>query len=447
MTPIKLATCIFLAVFISTNATVKSKLSEAFNQQWVSYQLAIYLPEFKKQTTESQIPKEAAAKLPSFKLVDALAKELDSPQILIELLNDVQTAYKPPSLQMIEYFGRGLSKAQALDIQEIEHAIVLTVAYPNKDHWHDLDKVQRFTYELAKEMNGFVWDEETREIFTVDGYKQRRFFESKQSIPSMKQHTVIHAYSNGEGVRAITLGMAKFGLPDIVVNDFSWSSNSQVGNLITAISQALAEGRRPNESDEFFLDLTQIKLPGYQAELKDMVLENAKLKGSFPLVPAKPDEGDPDNYLIEPQFTQDNVVSKQQAQETFLKELFGWKDEITYIKHNEEILAASAQAKKRLPELQKKFKAGYEPGAYLLLKAPFATEENGREWMWVEVTQWDSSDIKGILNNEPFHIPSLNAGATVWIKQDEVFDYIYYDADGNSEGNETGKLIQRFKEK
>jgi uncharacterized protein YegJ (DUF2314 family) len=61
--------------------------------------------------------------------------------------------------------------------------------------------------------------------------------------------------------------------------------------------------------------------------------------------------------------------------------------------------------------------------------------------MWIEVIGWGET-IKGILQNEPFNVPNLRAGAEVHVTQDKIFDYIRYYPDGTSEGNETGKLIQ-----
>jgi uncharacterized protein YegJ (DUF2314 family) len=51
--------------------------------------------------------------------------------------------------------------------------------------------------------------------------------------------------------------------------------------------------------------------------------------------------------------------------------------------------------------------------------------------------------ITGILQNEPHYVKRLRAGSHVLIKPEEVFDYVYYKADGAKEGNETGRLMQQ----
>jgi uncharacterized protein YegJ (DUF2314 family) len=64
--------------------------------------------------------------------------------------------------------------------------------------------------------------------------------------------------------------------------------------------------------------------------------------------------------------------------------------------------------------------------------------------MWVEITAWEGANIKGMLKNEPFNIPSLHGGQVVKVRQEDVFDYIRYYPDGRKEGNETGAIIENM---
>ena len=63
--------------------------------------------------------------------------------------------------------------------------------------------------------------------------------------------------------------------------------------------------------------------------------------------------------------------------------------------------------------------------------------------MWVEVTSWKGDKIKGLLQNEPYNVPTLHSGQIVEVSQTSVFDYIRRYADGKMEGNETGKIIEK----
>lgn len=63
----------------------------------------------------------------------------------------------------------------------------------------------------------------------------------------------------------------------------------------------------------------------------------------------------------------------------------GSEDAISYVDHDAELLEASRKAKQEFPRLAALTGKGFAPGERLLLKAPFKTDADGREWMWVEV--------------------------------------------------------------
>lgn len=75
------------------------------------------------------------------------------------------------------------------------------------------------------------------------------------------------------------------------------------------------------------------------------------------------------------------------------------------------------------------------------VKAPFATPDGSKEWMWVEVVRWDGDTIHGVLNTDPSQIPGLAAGARVSVSSQDVFDYLLERGDAGQEGNETGAIM------
>lgn len=66
--------------------------------------------------------------------------------------------------------------------------------------------------------------------------------------------------------------------------------------------------------------------------------------------------------------------------------------------------------------------------------------------MWVEVTGWKDQKITGLLENEPADVADLHAGQVVEVKEEDVFDYIRYYADGREQGNTTGEIIKHMEE-
>lgn len=408
----------------------------------IRYRSIIYFYPGTQEIDTSAVEKE----FKTFELVDRLPKSSVKPMVSLSVINDVEGAYPVPDLSYLSYFGRGLDKQQASQIQKSNLAIVIDVAYPMSMTLDGLKDVAISVFNFASSAGGLIWDSETRELFTPEAWRVKRIESWTGGIPEIENHTVIHAYKNNEGVRAITLGMAKLGLPDIVVNDFSWSLNRSMGNLINLVAQSLTEGLVPNKEGYLELNINELKNTGYKRELVSTLKDNAELRVEIKIGEGKWEEGDPENYIIELLFNDLEGSSLSEKHEMLLSSLFGWEDQISYVKHNQLIEAASERAKNRLNSLRDDFNKGLSPGEFIQVKAPFATPDGGNEWMWVEVLSWKGKVIKGLLKNEPYHIPDLRGGSEVVVRQGDVFDYIRNYPDGTSEGNETGELIRKYQQ-
>ncbi|MDZ4263359.1 MAG: DUF2314 domain-containing protein [Pseudomonadota bacterium] len=426
-------------------AAEKSKTTDANSDgpSVVSYQFAIYLiPDCGKDLALTAT-KHARELLPNFNLATSISNAAKKPFLNIDVIEDALTEYSPPNEQSLHYFGRGISAEDGKKLQKSNNAILLNFAYPVDYVLTGMQEALLFTKKLAQTCNGLIWDESTREIFSPDAWHEKRIARWGKDGPNIVDHTVIHAYKNTEFIRAISLGMQKFNLPDIVVNDFVWSNNNQMANLINIVGQSFIEGSTTDDHFTLTVNLHNLKNEALKKNIILSLKENASAQATIPLKLANREEGDPDNYLLEINFDDQKGNRLQEKQETFISRFFGPEDKITYIKHNEKIKAASAAAKKKLPQLKNDFNRGMQPGEYIYLKAPFETPDGSNEWMWIEVIGWDQK-IKGILQNDPFEIPTLRAGAEVYVSQDKIFDYIRNYPDGTSEGNETGKLIEEL---
>lgn len=386
-----------------------------------------------------------AKAFPYFELVDELPATASKPVLSYNLIRNFEDSYPVPDLNYLGYFGRGLDKQQATLIQGSKLALIIDVAYPAAMSYAGLSATSTSLYQFAKSNEGLIWDSETRELFTPSAWKQKRLDGwASGKTPSVVDHTVIHAYRHDEGVRAITLGMAKFGMPDVVVNNFSWSLNTSIGNLINLVAQSIMEGAVPDKNGMLKLNISALDDTRYKHDLKADLIENAQEQVNLLIGEAKWEQGDPENYLIEILFDNVQGASLSERQESLLSGVFGWEDKISYVRHNALIEAASARARNKLPGLRADFNDGLAPGEFIQVKAPFDTPDGGHEWMWVEVMSWRGNEIKGLLKNEPYNIPDLKGGSEVVVNEDEVFDYIRTYPDGRSEGNETAELIMKF---
>lgn len=409
----------------------------------VFYQYALYLLPGYEGDPVATATTQVRDKYADYALVDVLDEPPTRPAMLLHLETDVAGQYAVPDMSFIGRFGHGVTREQALAVQKSERALLVSIAYPAELMAAAFPDALALMADLAVQHDSLIWDESTREIFTVDAWREQRIATWNDGNPSVYDHTVIHAYKNTEYVRAITLGMQKFGLPDIVANDFAWSLNRPMGHLINLAAQTLIEGGDFNEDFSLDVDVEKIRNDDIREAIRASLLDKATSRMRLQLKPVEPEEGDPDNFLLEIRFDDAAGNSLQERQEALLSALFGWEDSITEVNHNAAILAASERARARLPELRRAFNQGLEPGEYITVKAPFATADGGTEWMWVEVIEWDGDRIRGLLKNEPVYVPDLKGGAEVTVDQSELFDYIRNFADGRVEGNETGQIMQQ----
>jgi uncharacterized protein YegJ (DUF2314 family) len=413
----------------------------------IHFQYAVYLLPTASAHNRNVLAglRDVLRKFPEMKLVDEIPAQPQSTYISAHFEEHAREKYAPPSMKLLRYSGRGLTATQARELQECKEALLLDFSHPKKYVWTGLRTADAIVDELVQRTGGFAWDDETREVFSAKEWHDRRIGSWGGETPDVSEETVIHIYDNEHSVRAITLGMSKMGLPDVTMNSSTWSSESQIGNLINIFSQCLAEGQAIRQAGDFKLDLQTVK----NSHVRHHHFSSIKGKGlgvaCVSLRPAQWEEGDPKNRLIHLGSDKYPGPDSDAQQESMISSFFGSEDAVSKINHNEELLAASIRAKAKLPDLQKAFAAGLQPGEYVDVKAPFATEGGGREWMWVEVTKWKGDDIEGILENDPQEVPGLRAGQRVNVSQQEVFDYLHH-FDNRTEGNSTGEIIKKMTE-
>ena len=411
-------------------------------------EFAIYLLPDSKGKPDEALAKVLAAQKYSWVQVTEFPKSpVTKATLYSKLITDVAKSYKAPSLDSLQYFGRGISKEQAEQLQTCQQVYLVDFLYLSTDVWKASKSATELAGALGQEMNGLVWDEETREIFTPEEWAKKRVTTwTGDGAPDVTKQITIHAYKDDEFVRGITLGMSKFGLPDVVVSNFVWSEDKQVGTLIDLVAQALAEDSELTTPGEFDLDINKIKNAAMRDRVAATLLDKATSTAKLGLMLGVPEQGDPENRLVEITFDfakGDDVHARQDA---VLSSFFGWEDKVKSIKHNAELLAASQRAKDKLPALRDAFSKGFAPGEFIEVKGPFKTPDGRTEWMWVEVQSWKGEVIRGMLKNEPFFIPTLHGGQTVDVAQDDVFDYLHTFPDGHTEGNETSPIIEKMEQ-
>ncbi len=387
-----------------------------------------------------------AVKYPGLKRIAEIPKEPKERLVSAFTQDRVSEKYAAPSVDSILTFGHDITQQQAQQLQKSQKAFILRFGHPRNDVWSALHVADSLAEDLARTTGGMVWDNETREMFSPDAWHKARLepWVDAAAVPDISREIVLHIYRHGGFDRAISLGMTKMGLPDVVVTGFPTSSSSAVGNLINLYAQSLAEGAALDRSGLFLLDLNSIK--NSSARTWPSLKSNATGIAYLTVKRGTREDGDPGNQLIELSADRYPGNDLHQKQDRMLDCFFGWEDSIARISHTDELLDASRSALANLPKLREAFNAGLKPGEYIQVKARFGTPGGGNEWMWVEVINWKGRNITGILSNEPADIPYLHSGQQLEVHEEDLFDYIHEFPDGKKEGNTTGQILRRAEE-
>jgi uncharacterized protein YegJ (DUF2314 family) len=445
-----LAKKLFFALFLFVAATAAANQTlPAGSPQTpaVRFQFAVYYPA--PPSTEPLAALRSLARAwPQLTMVDGPLPEAPAGTLIsARMIENVRKHYPPPDVASLKYFGRGLSAAQITALQGARQALVIDFGHPKQDTMDALRNATTLAAQVAAKTGGLLWDEETREVFTPEKWRELRLSGWTGGVPDMASQITVHAYQHGDLVRGVSLGMVKFGLPDLAADQYPWSSNKPMGSLINLLAQALAEGTVVGRDGRVDIDIRKIVHPQVRARLLDGAKDNAQMTGKLLLLNAPREKGDPENRIAAIAFARYPGPDNTARQEAMLSAMFGSSDGIKYIKHNDELEQASALARKKLTAMEADFRRGLRPGEYLQAKAPFPTPAGGNEWMWVEITKWDGDRIDGLLQNDPFDIPGMKAGQSVRIKLSDVFDYIRVHPDGRREGNTTGTIIEKMQGK
>jgi uncharacterized protein YegJ (DUF2314 family) len=351
------------------------------------------------------------------------------------------TEYPPPSAENLQYFARGLSDAEERSLLDAKAVTVLLFSGPPGAAVSTYRLAVEIGAALAKATGGLIYDDETRLSYDETSWRAT-VDEWEPEVPNVAQNTIIHMYRDGELFRLVTLGMAKFALPDISVNQVSSHDASPMGTLINLACQTLVERGTIDQPGALAVRIGSIRNAKARSKFGEDLARGATKKASLHVALAEAREGDADNRLMEIVFF-GPAGKLQEEHNATLSTLFGSQDDVVGVKADDrEIQAASARAKVAVMKYKPVFRRGAPELERLTVKGPFKTSNDGVEWMWVEVLRWEGKTIHGVLQNDPYDVPELKAGARVDVSEDSIFDYIYRGADGGVEGNETSALIE-----
>jgi uncharacterized protein YegJ (DUF2314 family) len=350
----------------------------------------------------------------------------------------------PPDAKTVALFGRGLDAERGKEVAGSKGVLALAWNLDADPKFEKLRKAEALAGDVAAKSGGVLWDAETREIFSVSAWKERRVDGWEGDLPEVGHHFVIHYYANEDRHRVVTLGLVKLGVPDLAVSDVPQHQASEMQTLVQAIAQLLVEGAAVGGDGRLDVNLSAIRHGRARADLLAASPTGAH-RTNVTLAIGKQEDGDADNRLVDLRFDGHPGATEAERQAAAVKALTGAsEDQPTRARASDaELEAVAARVQARLPAVAAAFKKGLPVGDRISVKAPFDTDNGGVEWMWIEVTAWDGRKIQGSLSNEPRSISRLSLGAKVEVAQAAVADYLWRKADGTHEGGESAEILKR----
>jgi hypothetical protein len=211
----------------------------------------------------------------------------------------------PPTLELIHSDGRGLRPGQAESIASSRGLIAIVVSLDDDPTFTRLHQLQLLALDIAKANGGAIWEEATREVYSVPEWQKVRVDGWEEDRPEVRRHIALHYDDsrdgpgpNGRG-RLVTLGMEKFGLPDLAVQAVRRSEVGNATRVIDGVAQLLVEGAKLDPGGVLTFDLNAVK---QQIARTALLGVSRPIANTVTLVPVPREKGDADNRLVEVRF-------------------------------------------------------------------------------------------------------------------------------------------------
>lgn len=350
--------------------------------------------------------------------------------------------YAPPSAASLRYTAIGVPESLAGSLAQADRVLTIGLIAGRRDALAANRAACSLVADLAAATGGYPWDEETRQLFSRERWRIDRVENWQDGLPDLKGQITMHAYAAPDLIRIITLGLRKFGLPDLVVTNIPREHSAAAGNLVNCVAQRLVEGQSVT-AGKLDLRLADTRHPA--ARIRALANPGTGAHGAVTLTlsPVAPEEGDPRNTLWKLDFPASGLKAYTERVLWGANELFGSTDRMSKARGDDAAMAAAREkARSAFFAREALFRAGLPFGEHLLVKGPF-TSDGQTEYMWVEITKWGPDYIEGILANDPFYVKTLHSGSRVRVTFADIYDYIWRHADGTQEGNESGKVLEK----
>lgn len=279
------------------------------------------------------------------------------------------------------------------------------------------------TAAIAEQLKGLVHDQVCERIERPDSFARRTVTAPLGQSAFSRSRIEFQYTPRPDGtVRLVSVGLARFGTPDLAVETASLRVAERLPEVLAAVAKKLVDGE---ESSPVRLSLDDLEASRGAPFPEDAGASSAPFPVFVGLEPVKAKAGDPNPFMV-------RVIPDEGATPDGYRDLVeaffpGGEDEEP---SDTEIEAMRARTQQALPEA---FSRADREGGRLYLHLPFELTDGGAvEYLWIAVESHDERMVTGTLLDEPTHLLRRKKGDRVTLPHKGAIEYLLEPADSGT---------------
>lgn len=341
-----------------------------------------------------------------------------------------------PNVSYVKTFGFGFSDEDAVECASAGSLILLTFRSPAQNIFKKNLGMMWISYLLSKKFDGYIYDLESKELFTKKYFSN---FNLKENFKDLRIHILVQKYPYTPGsYRIVTLGMAKFGCPDIEIKDFKTTASISLERLCYGICKKLIDIRKKKEQPLPFPKNLSLKVKEIFEATNQLNGKGKQLEQivKISLKPGEYESGD----------SQKNIVRIYPPRNMSMEK---WCDDVSgkvagfIIKRKYDVNEAFLkkvyeEAQKNLPQFENYYK-NRNPKDSFFAKISIKCK-NIEELIWLKVIGKKGENYIGAAQGDAAGCNNITAGTILRFKPKSIRDWIVALKNGKVIGNFTAKL-------
>jgi uncharacterized protein YegJ (DUF2314 family) len=324
----------------------------------------------------------------------------------------------------IDKVALGLTREEKQSVEKGEWVYVIQVRGPSQqDHVHARLGFA-ITAFIAEKLKGIVHDQVCERMERPADFAKRAITSPLGQSAFSRNRIEFQYTPKPDGtVRLVSVGMSRFGAPDLVVESATMRVAEKLSDVLVAVAHKLERGESMSPIRVTLDDMETAR----GAPFGD---DAGATQPPFPVMiglePVRAKAGDPSAFMA-------RVVPEEGATPEGYRDLaeafFGTLEDEE--PSDEEIAQLRAKTQAKLPEVLAQYKKSKQR---LLVHAPFELKGNtgsgAAEFLWMEVEGFDDKTVSGVLVDEPRYVLSKKKGDRVTRPRDQIVDFMLDTPDG-----------------